>query len=217
MSAIAAYGIGGFIAGRLGGSLARSTAGYHGLVTWALTTVVAIVLVSTAAGAIVGGTFSALTGVFGGAGNAVSSAVKTVAPAVPGDPMSAVVDQVKAVAGDPKNADAGNDAVTAVKSALSSDPAQRAAATDQAAQALAKARGIPLDQAKSDVAKYEAQYDQLAAETKEKVGQVADTASTTASIGALVAAISLIIGALAAFLAGRLGAIGLGTRLVSAD
>ena len=102
VTAIATYAIGGYVAGRLAGRPLRSTAGYHGLVTWALTTVVVIVLLTSAVGSIVGGTLSAVTGAFGGAGHAVSSAVRTVAPQVSdqvsarmgGDPLAKITDQL---------------------------------------------------------------------------------------------------------------------------
>lgn len=219
LSAIVAYAIGGFIAARVSGGIARSAAGYQGLVTWALTTVVVLFMLTSAVGSLVGGTLSAVTGAFGGAGNAVSGAVKTVAPAVTGssDPMTAMLDQLKSVANDPANAAAGNDAMAAVKSALSSDPGQRAQANDQAAQALAKARNIPVDQAKTQIEGYERQYDQLKQQASATASKVADEAAGTASGAALGASIALLLGALAAFFGGRFGAIGLVPRMVSAD
>ena len=72
LSAVVANGIGGFMAARVGGGIARSAAGYQGLVTWALTTVICLVLLTSAAGSVVGGAFGAITGAFGGAGSAIS-------------------------------------------------------------------------------------------------------------------------------------------------
>ena len=219
ISAIAAYAIGGFIAARVSGGIARSAAGYQGLVTWALTTVVALFMLTSAVGAILGGTLGAVTSAFGGAGSAVSSVVKNVAPAVTGsnDPMSSIVDQLKSASNDPGNAAAGADAMAAVKSAMSSNPAQRAQANAQAAQSLAKARGIPVEQAQHQIEGYEQQYDQLKQQASAKATEVADETASSVSGAALSASIALILGAIAAFFFGRLGTIGLAPRLVSAD
>ena len=217
ITAIVTYAIGGYIAGRLAGKPLRSTAGYHGLVTWALTTVVVIVLLTSAVGSIVGGTLSAVTGAFGGAGHAVTSAVQTVAPQISaqvgGDPLSRITDQLKAKANQPDNLAARDDAIAAVKSAVSSDPAQRQQATDQAAQAVAKLTNVPVDQARTQVQGYEDQYDQLVATAKQKGTEAAEAAASAASKGALAASISLIVGALAAFFAGRFGAVRLQSLL----
>ena len=216
-TAIATYAIGGYVAGRLSGKPLRSTAGYHGLVTWALTTVVVIVLLTSAVGSIVGGTLSAVTGSLGGTGHALSSAAQAVAPQVSaqlgGDPLTKITDQLKAKANQPENAAAANDAVAAVKSALSSDPTQRQQANEQAAQAIAKLTNVPVDQARTQVQGYEDQYDQLVATAKEKGAAAADATASVASKGALAAAISLIVGALAAFFAGRFGAVRLQSLL----
>jgi hypothetical protein len=219
LSAVVANGVGGFMAARVGGGIARSAAGYQGLVTWALTTVICLVLLTSAAGSVVGGAFGAITGAFGGAGSAISGAVKTVAPAATGstDPIAAILGQAKALATDPSNAQAGSDTLAALRSAISSDPSERAQATDQAAQALAKARNVPVDQAKTQIETLERQYDQLKQQASATASKVADEASTTASGAALGASISLLLGALAAFFGGRFGAIGLAPRLVSAD
>lgn len=217
LSAIATYAIGGYIAGRLSGKPLRSTAGYHGLVTWALTTVLVIFLLTSAAGSIIGGTLSAVTGAFGSAGHSVSSAVQAVAPQVSaqmgGDQLAKITDQLKAKANTPENAAARDDAIAAVKSALSSDPDQRQQANDQAAQAIAKLTNVPVDQARTQIQGYEDQYDQLVATAKQKGTDAANAAASAASKGALAASISLIVGALAAFFAGRFGAVRLQSLL----
>lgn len=217
LTAIMTYAIGGFVAGRLAGKPLRSTAGYHGLVTWALTTVVVIFLLTSAIGSIVGGTLSAVTGAFGGAGHAVTSVVQSAAPRVSaqlgGDSMTKITDQLKATANQPGNAEAANDAIAAVKSALSSDPSQRQQANEQAAQSIAKLTNVTIDQARTQVQDYENQYDQLVATAKQKGADATEAAASAASKGALAAAISLIFGALAAFFAGRSGAVRLQSLL----
>ena len=85
--------------------------------------------------------------------------------------------------------------------------AQKAAATDKAADALAKAQNIPADQAKAQMEEYQKQYADTVAKTKEQAKQAADTTAKTVSRGALFGALSLVLGALAAFFAGQAGAV----------
>lgn len=61
-SGIIAAGIGGFVAGRLAGDPRESTAGWHGVTAWAVSSIFAILLVIGGAGALVGGTLN-VTGI----------------------------------------------------------------------------------------------------------------------------------------------------------
>ena len=56
VSGIVAAAIGGYLAGRLSGQSARqSTTAYHGLIAWAVATLVVVYLVSSAASGLIGG------------------------------------------------------------------------------------------------------------------------------------------------------------------
>lgn len=52
---------GGYTAGRLAGEPSESTAGWHGITAWAVSIVVITVLMTTAAGVLVGGNFTFMT------------------------------------------------------------------------------------------------------------------------------------------------------------
>ncbi|TXM99240.1 MULTISPECIES: PhnA-like protein, partial [unclassified Methylobacterium] len=80
-SGIVASLIGGAIAGRLSGRPLAGTAGLHGLVSWAVTTLVVLYLLTSAVGGIVGGAFSGVTSTLGGAGSLVGGTVQTAAQA----------------------------------------------------------------------------------------------------------------------------------------
>ncbi|TXN65639.1 PhnA-like protein, partial [Methylobacterium sp. WL6] len=90
---------------------------------------------------------------------------------------------------------------------LSGDPAQKAQAENRAADALAKAQGIPTDQAKTQIQDYEKQYDAAVADAKQKAKVAAEAARSAATQGAFYGALALILGALAGFLGGRFGAV----------
>ncbi|TXN54769.1 PhnA-like protein, partial [Methylobacterium sp. WL18] len=75
-SGIVASLIGGAIAGRLSGKPLAGTAGLHGLVSWAVTTLVVLYLLTSAVGGLVGGAFSGVTSTLGGAGSLVGGTVQ---------------------------------------------------------------------------------------------------------------------------------------------
>jgi hypothetical protein len=97
--------------------------------------------------------------------------------------------------------------VSAVRAAVSGDQRQAQESRERAAQAIAKAQGIPVEEARKQVEQYEQQYRQTAEQAKQKATQAADVAATTVSRGALFGAIALLLGALAAWFGGRMGAV----------
>lgn len=213
VSGIVAAAIGGYLAGRLSGKPSESTTAYHGLMSWALSTLVIIYLLASAATGLFGGALSTVSSALGGAGKTVGASVQTaVQAAAPSlnninDPMGRIEGQVRDASGGQDPAAIRDAATSAVRAALSSDPAQQAAATDKAAEALAKAQGIPQDQAKAQVVQYQQQYKEAVAKAKEQAKQAADATAKTVSRGALFSALALLLGALAAFFAGHASAV----------
>ena len=178
VSGIIAAFVGGYIASRLSGRPKSSTGGWHGLTSWALTTLVIFYLLSTAVGSLIGGAFSTVSSAIGGVGHAVTSAAQTAAPALTQgtDPVGAMQQALSApAANDPGNM---KDATTALAKALATgDDAQVADAREKVAQAMAKSQNIPIDQARSRVASYEQQYRDKAAAVKQQAAEAADTAA----------------------------------------
>jgi hypothetical protein len=213
VSGILAAGLGGYIAGRLSGKASSSTTAYHGLVSWAVSTLAVVYLLSAAASGMVGGALSTASSALGGAGKAlggsVQTAVQTAAPSLNSvsDPMAAIESKVRSASGGQDPAALRDAAITAVRAALTGDPAQQAAANDKAAEALAKAQNISKDEAKAQVDQYQQQYKETVTKTKLQAKQAADTAAKRASQGALFGALALLLGALAAFFAGHAGAV----------
>ena len=96
ISEIIAAGIGGYLAGRLSGKPSSSTTAYHGLISWALSTLVLVYLVSSTASSLVGGSLSTVSNALSEAGKAIGSsvqtAVQTAAPSLNNlnDPMARI-------------------------------------------------------------------------------------------------------------------------------
>lgn len=211
-SGIVASLIGGLIAGRLSGKPVPGTAGLHGLVSWAVTTLVVLYLLTSAASGLVGGTLSTVSGALGGAGNLVGGTVQTAAQAAApslskiSNPLDGIEQKVREQAAGQDPQAARDAAVAAIKALFTGDASQKQQAENRAADALAKAQNIPVDQARQQVQDYEKQYDQAVATAKQKGEAAAVAAKSAATQGAFYAAIALVLGALAAFLGGRFGA-----------
>jgi len=135
----------------MSGKTVATTGALHGLTTWAFTTLLVLYLLSTAVGGIVGGVFSGVAGALGGLGQTVA---QTAAPIIAEtNPPDAIENQVRASGNDPVALHAA--AKNAIRALVTGDEAGAEEARGQAAQALATARGIPIEQAQQQVAQME--------------------------------------------------------------
>src|ERR671910_2373374 len=182
LSGIIASLAGGYAAGRLAGKAKESTAGWHGLTTWALTTLLIFYLLTSTVGSLLGGAYNTVTSALGGVGRTVGAtaetAVQAAAPSLSRvtDPFSTIENQVRGATGGNDPAVLRDAAVAAVRAAVTGDQAQAQAARDRAAQALARAQNIPEDQARAQIEQYEQQYRQAVDQAKEQATQAADVA-----------------------------------------
>ena len=208
LSGIIAAFVGGYVASRLSGRPKASTGGWHGLTSWALTTLVIFYLLTTAVGSIIGGAYNTVSSAIGGVGHAVGTVAQTAVPALSQgtDPVGAMQQALSAPPSDP----AANmkDATTSLAKALASgDEAQAADAREKVAQAMAKQQNISVDQARARVAAYETQFRDKAAQAKQQAAEAADTAAKSVSRGALLGSLALILGAIASWFGGRAGTV----------
>jgi hypothetical protein len=203
ISGIIAAFAGGYVAARMSGRTVPTTGAFHGLTTWAFTTLLVVYLLTTTAGSLVGGVFSGVASALGGVGQTVA---RTAAPVLAeANPLDAIERQVRATGTDPEALN--NAAVNAIRQLLTGDASNADQARQQAAQALAQARNIPLEQASQQVAAFEQEYQQTIAQTKQAATEAADTAASTVSTGALVTFVALVLGAIAGWFGGRSGVV----------
>ena len=194
---------GGYIAARMSGKTVATTGALHGLTTWAFTTLLVLYLLSTAVGSIVGGVFSGVAGAVGGVSQTVAQAA---GPSLAeSNPLDAIESQVRASGADPEALNAA--ATNAVRALVTGDEAEADEAREQAAQALAAARAIPLDQARQQVTQMEEQYHAAVERTRQVAAESAETAASVVSTGALLAFVALVLGAIAGWLGGRSGVV----------
>ena len=208
LSGIVAAFIGGYVASRLSGQPKASTGGWHGLTTWAMTTLVIFYLLSTAVGGLVGGAFNTVSGALGGLGRTATSVAQTAAPALANstDPFASIEQSLRGSTGNDPAA-LRDTAIASMRALVTGNQAQANDAREQAAQALARSQNIPIEEARTRVAGYEKQYRETADRAKQQATQAADTAAKAVSRGALLASLALLLGALAAWFGGRLGAV----------
>lgn len=205
-SALIGAFIGGYVASRLSGRPVKAVGGYHGVTAWAVTTLFVLYLLTTSAGALIGGAFNGITGALGGVGGAVTSAAQIAAPTVATmNPLQQIEQQVRTAGEgqDPAALRAG--ASAAVQAVLTGDPAKADEARAHAADALARAQNISADDARKQVADYEASYRATVEQAKQKAEAAAVTTTKVVSRGALIGFFALILGALAGWAGGRAG------------
>lgn len=154
-----------------------------------------------------------MTSALGNVASTVGSTAQTAAQ-VAAPNLSRVTDPFSSIEQSLRGATGGNDpaalrdaAVTAVRAALTGNPQQAQEARERAAQAIARAQNIPVEQARTQIQQYEQQYRQTVDQAKEQATEAADTAATAVSRGALLGAISLLLGAVAGWFGGRMGAV----------
>lgn len=213
VSGILAALVGGYTAGRLAGQPKESSGAWHGLTSWALTTLLVFYLLTSTMGSIVGGAFRALGSVASGSaqvlGSTAQTAVQAAAPQLTNsaDPFGSIERAVRDKTGGNDPAALRDAAVSSVRALVTGDVNQQQDAREKAAQAIAKAQNIPVEEARTQVSQYEQQYRQTVDQAKQKATEAADAAAKTVSRGALFGAIALILGAIAAWFGGRMGAV----------
>ena len=203
VSGILASFAGGYIASRMSGRTLPTTGALHGLTTWAFTTLVVLYLLSTAVGSIVGGAFSGVASALGGVGQTVA---QSAAPALANsNPLDAIKNQIQATGTDPQALAAS--AADSIRALVLSDNGGTPEAKQKAAETLAQARDIPIDQAKQQVDQIVKQVRESIDTAKQTAVKAADTAASVVSTGALLAFVGLVLGAIAAWFGGRSGVV----------
>lgn len=197
---------GGYVSSRVSGRPVKTVGGFHGLTTWAATTLVILYLLTTSVGSLIGGAFGGLSSVIGGAGGVASTAIQAAAPTVATmNPLQEIDRQVRAAGEgqDPEALRAG--ASAAVQAVLTGDAAKADEARARAAEALARAQNISIEQARTQVGEYEARYRQTVEQAKQKAQDAAVTATKVVSRGAVVGFLALVLAAVAAWFGGVAG------------
>ncbi len=205
---------GGYVAGRLAGSLLSWDGALHGILVWAFTLLVTFYLLGTAIGSVIGGAFSVV-------GNTVSTAAQGLKSAVPTVAQSAGVtpDRMQQIANDLLN---GQSSSNADPRSMSRDQAQREiaatlpqlalggdrarAARERIIQIMSAQLNISPDAANRRLDQLAANVQQTAQQATNTTRQAAEKAAPGASRASFIAFVGLVLGAIAAALGGHVGA-----------
>jgi hypothetical protein len=200
LSGILAAWVGGMTAGRLCAFPASETAAWHGLVTWAVATLLVFFLLATSVGGLIGGAFSVLGTVAGAAGQAATATPQLAAAADPFSDIGVSLNDALGV----RDPEAARAAVTSfVRSALSADEASSQDAMNRATDALGRATGSTPEEARQRLTEWKAQYDQAVESAQKQATDAANAARKVASSAGILSVIALLFGAAAGWFGGR--------------
>lgn len=194
--------VGGWIAARLSGALAAS-ASLHGLVTWATSMLVVFYLLTTAAGALIGGAFGVLGSTLSGAGEAAKSVAPQLADAASG-PLGDMRREVEGAMQNGSGADKARTTGQVFRAVTTQDMPQ--AERDQTAEALAQQSGMQPQEARDRLNSWRESYQRNSEELKARAKQTAEATAKMVSQAAIFGFIALLLGAVAGALGGRIGA-----------
>ena len=201
-SGVVASLIGGVAAGRLCGTSRASTAGWHGFISWSVSTLLVAWLLSSALGGVLGGAFSALGSTLGTVGKTAASAVGGAASSADG---GALQSQVRKLI-DPNGAQSVQDSVLAyIRASVSGDQKTADASRDQAVNSLSRAANISPDEARNRITQLQQQTQQTVDQAKQQATQAAEDARKAAAQGGLYGFAALLLGAIAAWIGGLIG------------
>jgi hypothetical protein len=213
VSSLIALFLGGWVAGRLAGFPRAGDGGLHGLVAWAAMTILSLYLVTTAVGALIGGTLSVVgQGLQTAAQGAVASAggqEGSGSQSGQGDSnMRAVREEARQALRNPQTAMAEADQ-TLDRLFTTGTGGETRINREEAVNMLVERGNMDRAQAEQTVAQWEQtlqQGRQQLAEVKENVQQTASEARKPVAHAAIWSFVALSLGALAASLGGRVGA-----------
>jgi hypothetical protein len=209
VSNLIALVIGGYVAARLSGMPLRGDGIIHGVLTWAVTLLITIYLLTTGVGNLVGGAFNVV-------GNAVSTLGQGVAQAVPPALEASGVspEQIQQQADEllrPEqpgqlNADQARRELTDALRQMATGSEQEAAQARQGAtELIAQRAGISPEQANQRIEQMTAELKRRADEAKVQATQAADATAKAASSASIWAFAAFVLGAAAGAWGGYLG------------
>lgn len=211
LSNLVALVIGGYIAAHLSGVRGRGDGIIHGVLTWAVTLLVTIWLLTSAVGGLIGGAFNIVGSTLSAAGQGVAEAVPQVAEATGFSP-----DQIQERAegllrpdtpaniNDPETA--RRELVAALTTMTTGSDQEVRQAREQAITIVSQQAQISPQQAEQRIAELQTQIEQTAGQASETATEAADTTANAVSSAAIWGFIAFLLGAGAGALGGSMGA-----------
>jgi hypothetical protein len=201
--------IGGYVAAHLSGMPLRGDGIIHGLLTWAVTLLITIYLLTTSVGAIVGGAFNVV-------GNTLSTLGQGVAEAVPeaADAAGISPEQIRQQAeqllrpeqpGQLSVEQARSQLVDALRQMATGSEQEATEARERAAAIIAQRAGISPEQANERLDQLQAEVQQRADQAAARAAEAADATASAASSASIWAFVAFVLGAAAGAVGGAMG------------
>lgn len=211
---VVAVGAGAYVAGRLAYGGAPDRAGFHGLGVWAFTIVLTLALLGGAV-ARLGAAASSVAG--GVAQTAVAGAGAAVGGVASQADPRAMVDRARAALSAPADpARMSGDQRAAAMAEILGRSVANGSLTEQdrtrATALVAAEAGISEADARARIDAYEVEARRTAAMAMQRAREAADAAARATTMAAIWFFVTMLAGAIAAFLAGRAGASGASVR-----
>jgi hypothetical protein len=209
VSNLIALVIGGYVAARLSGMPLRGDGIIHGVLTWAVTLLITIYLLTTGVGAIVGGAFNIV-------GNTLSTVGQGVAEAVPRAVDAARIspEQIQEQAeqllrpeqpGQLSAEQARGELVSALRQIVTGSEQEAAEARERAAAIIAQQAGISPEQANQRLDQLQAEVQQRVDQAAAQATEAADATASAASSASIWAFVAFVLGAAAGAVGGAMG------------
>jgi hypothetical protein len=209
ISNLIALVIGGYVAARLSGMPVRGDGVIHGVLTWAVTLLITIYLLTTSVGSLVGGAFNVVGNTISGVGQSVAEAVPEVADAA-GISAEQIQEQAEQLLrreqpGAMSAEQARTELVDALRQMATGSEQEAAQAREHAATIIAQQAGISPEEANQRLDQLQAEVQQRTEQAATQATEAADAAASAASAASIWAFVAFVLGAGAAALGGSIG------------
>lgn len=209
ISSIISIIVGGYVAARLEGLPSRGDGIIHGVLVWAVTLLVMVWLLASAAGGLIGGAFNLVGNTVSAAGQGIAAAVPAVADATGLSPeqLDRHAEELLSPGGtapsDPQAA--RRDLVAALTVMATQSGPQAEEARNRAVTIISQQANISRQEADQRITRVEQQVRQTTQNVEEAAEDTAHDAADVASSGSLWAFLALLLGALAGIVGGAMG------------
>jgi hypothetical protein len=209
VSNLIALVIGGYVAARLSGMPLRGDGIIHGVLTWAVTLLITLYLVTTSVGTIVGGAFNIVGSTLSTLGQGVAEAVPQALDAAGMSPEQ-IQQQAEELLrpeqpGQLSAEQARSELVDALRQMLTGSEQEAAQAQERATTLIAQQARISPEQAKQRIDQMTAEVQRRADQAAAEATEAADATASAASWASIWAFVAFVLGAAAGALGGSMG------------
>jgi hypothetical protein len=210
ISNLIALFIGGYLAARLSGMPSRVDGIIHGVLTWSVTLLITIYLLTTTVGSMVGEAFNMVGSALSAAGQGVRQAVPELAETT-GLSLKQIEERAEQLLrpeqpGALSEEQARSELISALRQMMTSNEQEAEEARERAVTIIAQQAGINPEQARQRLDQLEAELEQTASQAAQTATEAAETTATAASSASMWTFFALLLGACAAALGGAAGA-----------